>query len=76
MNKLIELIRFEGKHYFVVNELAGRKVIEALAAKLTSLEREILYHPKGSIDINKEGLVSVKFMPDSLVNKINELAKA
>lgn len=76
MNKLIELIRFEGKHYFVVSELAGRKIIEALATKLTSLEREILNYPKASIDINKEGSVSVKFMPDDLTNKINKLTKA
>ena len=73
MNKLIEIIRYEGRHYFTVTEHAGRRAIEALAAKLTLLEREILNHPKANIDINKDGLV-IKFMPDDLTNKIKELA--
>ena len=73
MNRLIEIIRFEGKHYFVINDLAERKAIEALATKLTSLEREILSYPKGIINVNKEGSVSVKFMPDDLTNRINGL---
>ena len=76
MNKLIEIIRFEGKHYFVVNDLDGRKAIETLATKLTSLERKIIDHPKGTIDINKDGLISISLMPDELVDKINELSRA
>lgn len=73
MNKLIEIIRYEGRHYFTVADLAGRKAIETLAAKLTLLEREILNYPKGNIEINRVGEVAVTLMPDELMQKIKNL---
>lgn len=74
MNKLIEIIRYEGKHYFTVTDLVGRRAIEALAIKLKLLEREILNYPKATININKDGLVTVLSTPDDLTKKIKELA--
>lgn len=75
MHKLIDLIRFEGKHYEDVSA-EGRQQIVHLAEKLKSLEHKLVWLELPNINIQKGETVFLSFIPAELKQEIYTLLSA
>ncbi|HUC80959.1 MAG TPA: hypothetical protein VMR70_08590 [Flavisolibacter sp.] len=73
MATLFDKIKYDGKRYDELQDPAGRREIEQLAAKLKPLEAEIGNDPKGTITIRKSGNVFSDSFERSLAAKITDI---
>ena len=72
MHKLIDVIRFEGKHYEDVSAEGQRQIIH-LAEKLKSLEHKLVWLELPNINIQKGETVFLSFIPETLKQEIYTL---
>ena len=66
MATLLDKIKYDNKHYSELTDATGRQKIEELAAKLKTLESEIVKYPNGDIDIMTSGNIFTTSFPCSL----------
>lgn len=73
MNKLLEIIKLEGKSYTSLDDSEDKAVVNSIAEKLEPLADEICIHPNASIGFYKTGALTLSLMPDELKEKIKQI---
>lgn len=73
MSTLLDVIKYDHKHYSELTNTAEQQEVERLALKLQSIENEIINHEAGSITIMKSGNIFTTSYPIELGDKITKL---
>jgi hypothetical protein len=73
MVTLLDVIKYDHKHYSELMDSIGKREIEGLAIKLKPLENEIVNHKAGSITIMKSGNIFTDSYPTELADRITNI---